>query len=146
MANRELTSFTEPTLSHSRDVIPATIKIERLASGAPGLMVLFQIDESEQSIVIPDGVAFLAPVVRWLGGEKAVTAPTVSETVARATEIGKELQALDKAILEGRIAFTNESVEKTRMDYYDTDLFNILGDRREELRKELLTLTSTKKE
>lgn len=57
----------------------------------------------------------------------------------RAVEIGHELVALDAALREAQIGFKNETGANS-FAFYDTPLFRVLADRRDELRSALLIL------
>jgi hypothetical protein len=64
MADRTLVAYTEPEESGP---FPATLRIDRSAAGSPGLFVTVQNALEEQStVILPDGLAVLAPVLAWL--------------------------------------------------------------------------------
>lgn len=68
MADRNLVTYREPTNDRG---YYSRVRIERLSSGQPGLIVIvdeYAFDETYHTscVVVPDGNELLAPVVEWL--------------------------------------------------------------------------------
>lgn len=99
MANRILARHDDGTLTEQRDGemgyegAHAAISIERSAAGAPGLF--FTLTDyhgnglsGESSVFVPDGAAFLAPVLEWLNADRQKTQVLAAAKIVHQIECG----------------------------------------------------------